>query len=244
MKIQIPCMECLRERLIKERVPPGKALAIDDMSEFIYNNVEINDAGLYEVECINGHKTIIPMQNEKFEILFDIGLNALRNGYKIEAIACVHASMERFREWCIKIFLKYNGIKKEDFKETWRYVGSQSERQLGAFYFLYLQTLKSRPERFEKIEFRNQVFHKGKIPTHSEAYEYIEYVLNYIHTILRQFKSQFKDSISEVEADRLQEIKKEFRGTIGVPSSLGRLVTNCDEDMSLEAAISKLKWII
>jgi len=208
----MPCMKCATNK---------------DIPVFSFKNIEMNEDGLYEMECINGHKTVIISQNEKFEILFDMGINALKNGYKQEAVACIHASMERFHEWCTKVILTNNGVELEKIEKTWNLVKKQSERQLGAFYFLYLYASKKAPSGFkdDKTAFRNRVIHEGYIPKYEEVFEYCVYVMDYIRSILKQFKIDYSESISTLTNYKLSKLteKAQNRGisTMCMPTILG-----------------------
>jgi hypothetical protein len=58
------------------------------------STVEFTDDGLYEATCPKGHKSITILQQRKFEILFDIGIYAINDGYYREAISSFTASLE------------------------------------------------------------------------------------------------------------------------------------------------------
>jgi len=177
------------------------------------NTQDITDDGMYKVECSKGHITYQMMRNEKFEVLFDLGADALNNGYKYEAVACFKASLERFYEYFIKVMLIKNKVSQEDIKKTWSYVSSQSERQLGAFYFLYLQEFKEVPEKESrsKVELRNNVIHKGYIPTYKEVFDYGEYILNYIRCTLEKMGNNYNDYIFKMQCNRQNELRKKYK---------------------------------
>lgn len=58
------------------------------------------------MHCSHGHKTTTIVQNPKYEILFDIGANAIVDGYYREAVSSFTSSLERFYEYSIKILCK------------------------------------------------------------------------------------------------------------------------------------------
>lgn len=62
MKLLMPCMACFQEL--------GKPT-----NEFV--TLEFHDDGHYEVCCSRGHTSVTILQQQKFEILFDIGLMQL-----------------------------------------------------------------------------------------------------------------------------------------------------------------------
>lgn len=160
----------------------------------ISKDVEVETSGIYEFKCFYGHENISILRLHSFQLLYDLGIKALLDGYTREAATSFAVSIERFREYCIECFLY--GLPNEDKKETWKYVSSSSERQLGAFYFLYLYEIKAVPKKVnDKWEkFRNDVIHKGKIPFYEKTLEYAKYVFNYITEILEVLYKKYIDS--------------------------------------------------
>ncbi|MEC1437434.1 hypothetical protein P9D57_01440 [Bacillus sonorensis] len=70
-------------------------------------------------------------------------------------------------------------------------MAKQSERQIGAFYYLYLNEFNEPPEPvlLKWIKFRNDVIHKGMIPNHEKTTQYAEYIFYYIIGILKKIRS-------------------------------------------------------
>jgi len=197
MKVPITCSKCIQEY----------GFPISNIK-----SADINDDGLYEYECEKGHKTITIVQNEKFEILFDMAASALLDGYKQEAVACMTSAIERFHEWCIFVLLRESKIDFSEIEETWKKVGSQSQRQLGAFYFLFLQRFHKPPIGLaqKQVEFRNKVIHKGHIPTYDRVVEYGEYALNYIRSILGELKINCKESIKDLTFYKIINLQEKY----------------------------------
>jgi hypothetical protein len=104
-----------------------------------FATVEWQDDGRYEVTCPKGHTSITILQEQKFELLFDIGAYALIDGYYREAVSSFTSSLERFYEFFVASVLFENGIGEDVLTSTWKQVVNQSERQLGAFMFLYVR---------------------------------------------------------------------------------------------------------
>lgn len=159
MKLPLACMQCLRE---------NGELSGD------FSFVEFRDDGRYELTCKNGHQTTTILQQQKFEILFDIGAYAILDGYYREAVSSFTSSLERFYEFFIKAVLLSKGLDEGILQEAWKQVAKQSERQLGAFIITHVSSYGRPPLLMSnsKIEFRNDVIHRGKIPTRQEAVEY------------------------------------------------------------------------
>jgi hypothetical protein len=80
---------------------------------------------------------------------------------------------------------------------VWKQVAAQSERQLGAFIFLYTLHFERGPNLLHSkyITFRNDVVHKGRIPTRSEALDYGEAVLSVLGPILVEVQKEFPDGV-------------------------------------------------
>ncbi|WP_281659136.1 hypothetical protein [Halobacillus sp. Cin3] len=195
MKLATPCVKCISEL---------------NEPNLNFNKIEINDSGLYEFTCSEGHYTHMVLQDEKFEVLFDLGALALIDGYTREAVSSFVSSLERFYEYFIQIILDNNNIDKENFNTTWKSVKNMSERQLGAFYFLYLNEFNDSPPIFPQkmVGFRNNVIHKGYIPDYTETYEFGEQVFNYIQGLLVLIKKNYSDSIRKLFFKRQANIKE------------------------------------
>jgi hypothetical protein len=173
-------------------------------------------------------------QNEKFEVLFDMGALALIDGYKQEAVSCFASSLERFHEWCILVWLINNGVSFEAYEKIWKTVSAQSERQLGAFYFLYLQEFKENPVIFNNkmdtyknkdnqkqivVKFRNDVTHNGYIPKYEQVDEYGEHLLKYINSILVKMKAKYQESIINVSFYLKRKLQESYMSSQVTPTS-------------------------
>ena len=244
MKILMRCMQCF-----KEDGKPSK--------EFL--DIEIRDDGLYEINCSKAHKSIVWIQNQKFEILFEIGTMALLDGYYREAVASFVASVERFHEYCIKVFLQEKKISAENFNKTWKFINNQSERQLGAFYFLYLNTFNECPTCFfdeKNSAFRNKIIHKGYIPTKKETWDYGNKAFEYIKLMLQKIRN-IQDSatpgMGEIFLHEVRQLHQSvFAGapisTMGCPSILNLALANSEFDkktfaVGLEGLQKYKQWL-
>lgn len=163
--------------------------ALDELPDE-YIELEFHENGVYEFTCRNNHSSTLHLLHPHFEILFELGAMALIDGYPREAVSSFASSVERFYEYCINKYLLPQEIDSTVFNESWKLVSSNSERQLGAYYFLYLFNIGETPEPILRkwVEFRNDVIHKGKIPKYEEVYDYAQYIYSYlkrVHHILR-----------------------------------------------------------
>ena len=115
MKIKLFCNKCeeptcAESNKIMVVVPHGKQYSI-----------EITDKLLYEFSCKNGHLNRFFITNTKYELLFDMGLCAYLNGFYREAVLDFAASLERFYENCINIFLIERYLNQNAYGEKYQY---------------------------------------------------------------------------------------------------------------------------
>lgn len=242
MKILFSCMECVREELITKNVPAGEVLS----SEY-YKSIfaDLNDNRVFERTCEKGHKTKLILQGDKYELLYEIGVMAITDGYYGEAILNFTSCLERFHEYCIRLFLYEKSINNDFVNLTWKYIDNSSERQLGAFFFLYLYCLNEKPDKFgdKYTSLRNKVTHKGYITSYEEAIEYGEAIRQYIIKICIKFRKEKRSIIDQITfKDIIERTKGEPMGTMGIPLLLS--MAYADEYYgkdTLEMHINKLK---
>ena len=201
MHLNLICGECIKESLKSNYI-------FDD--ELIVPVSQIAESGIDSVTCNKGHKTKVTLRNAKFELLFDLGLNGLTDGYFSEGVSRFTASLERFYEFFIKVALN-NEIHDSVFEEAWKTIKNQSERQLGAYIFLYVKEIKKIPLLLnsKSISFRNDVTHKGSIPNREQTLEYGENVRNIINNAISEMKAHFGDELIKAYESYLPKIEGE-----------------------------------
>src|SRR5258706_8400959 len=198
MRLAVACMACFQ---------------VDGKPSAEATSVEMRDDGLYTVTCSRGHVTVTAIQEQKFEILFDLGAMALLDGYPREAVSSMAAALERFYEYYVQVVCLKQGIPYESFTEAWRPVARQAERQLGAFLFMYLLENKkplggsivdARPSessglktRLTWTEFRNNAIHKGYIPSTEEVLAYGDLGYQFIYRLIGELKSSCSDAMQK-----------------------------------------------
>jgi len=186
----------------------------------------IGDTILYKFTCPHGHVTEAFAGGFKFETLFEIGLNALRNGFYREAASTFATALERFYEYSILAFLipkfsptdsgTFDNEALTRFEKLWKTPLKFSERQLGAFCALYFNEFGEAPQLLDEFSakalkptptiiknptnFRNRVVHEGYIPGYDETFEYGEIVSKYIGMLLMKYQEE--DYNRYPEADR------------------------------------------
>lgn len=207
MRLAIPCMKCLQEL----GRPSGE-----------FAHVEFKDDGCYEVTCSSGHTAVTVLQQQKFEVLFDIGAHAILDGYYREAVSSFTSSLERFYEFAIRVLLEKSTGSDEPFQAAWKTVSSQSERQLGAFIFLWAAQFKETASLLPKsmTTFRNEVIHKGKIPSKDEAIKYGNSVLTILRPKLKVLQENFPEQIGN-------SVFRQIRGGAEKAGDHGQVATMC-----------------
>ena len=196
MRLLVPCMQCFQEF--------GKPT-----EEF--SHVEFRDDGRYEIKCSFGHETTTVLQQQKFEILFDIGAHAILDGYYREAVSSFTSSLERFYEFALRVFLEKDSKSDDLFQSCWKKVASQSERQLGAFVFLWASNFNEAPELLSnsEVSFRNDVIHKGKIPTRTQAIRYGDSILSVLRPKMLAIREKFPQEVSKVTFYHLRDCRSD-----------------------------------
>jgi hypothetical protein len=190
MLLDLACFDCVMEK-IKSGI-----FNKENEDSVLVPFAEVNDNGIYEVNCIKGHKSKAIIDNINFEILFEYGLNAIADGYYREGVSTLTVSLERYYEFFLKVILKSSNIDFENIEKIWKHVSSQSERQIGAYIFLYCQTFGNEPVLLnsnKEVSFRNSVIHKGYIPTRQEAINYGDTILRIIERSLINLKKKYPE---------------------------------------------------
>lgn len=188
----------------------------------------MDDDGLIHVQCPFDHIGVVILDSRRYEVLLNSAANALLDGYKNEAIAVLSAALERAYEFYLRVVFRAKGLDTSNFESTWKSVSSQSERQIGAFSFIYLLET-GRPFEFKSRipEIRNKIVHKGRIASQAEASEYAELVYECIKHIEDLIEDNYKKA-AEVESTHEVEKQKQKVSVNGEPMvmSVKTVVTN------------------
>ncbi len=202
MRIQVICQECFKNGLEqdKDKTPPY----IPSYPYWKYPTIELDKWPYLEFACEKGHITRLTLSFELYELLFQQATYCIMDGYYREAISTYNAALERFFEYAIEVMMLSDAAD-IDFNKLWKEVSNQSERQLGAFYFLYSLHFNELPCFLDKhkVALRNQVVHKGKLSTKEEALDFGKYVFDYIKSILHKLREKHPDNLGELGALRL-----------------------------------------
>ena len=133
--------------------------------------VPIGDQGVCQVHCLADHTTAVVLEEHRHEWLFETALCAIEDGYYREAVSSFAASMDRFYEYVLSIYCEASQVSEDAFTSTWKPLSKQSERQLGAFVIAHTLLEKRPPSTLsdKNVQFRNDVVHKGRMPTEDQA---------------------------------------------------------------------------
>lgn len=150
--------------------------------------VPFADNGIYHFGCMKGHRNTIGLTAFRFEVLSEIAVQALADGYLREAVLTFNSSLERFYEFCVRLIWEARSVKADVRDATWKAVASSSERQLGLFLGAHCMATGSSPPLLGRrlVELRNDVVHKGIIPEEGETAAFGQAVIDLMHPLLHQ----------------------------------------------------------
>lgn len=202
MRLYLPCQMCLQNRVTEQD------FMMKDFRDLMYPAI-YSDGGYFQFVCDCGHHNFVMLQEQKFEVLFQIGANAILDGYYREAVSSFTSSLERFYEFCVRIFSRKHGVDPKVVKQATAFYTNSSERQFGSFLFLYLIEFKKLPitkSKDKKMrEFRNQVIHNGKIPSRDEAVWYGNEVRVFVLKMILLLQERYFEQIQELVIETLHE---------------------------------------
>jgi hypothetical protein len=163
------------------------------------------------MKCERGHETVTLLQQMKFEVLFDLGVNAIIDGYYRDAVSSFASALERLYEFYIHIQCDRRSIDSCLFNSTWKEVDNQSERQLGAFMFVYMMEKKTSPPVLvqKAIKFRNSVIHKGRFPSRDEAIQFGEQVAEIMVRVLSELRADAEDFLNRAVGRYVTEVRNQ-----------------------------------
>ncbi|OLP61001.1 hypothetical protein BJF93_02755 [Xaviernesmea oryzae] len=202
--------------------------------------VDIPESGLIETTCNRGHRTALVIQQSKFEILSEMGVRAIVNGFHRDAVFSFATSLERLYEFFIEAVCRKQGISRDAFSVVWKQMAKQSERQLGAFLTAFLLETRNTPNMLprKQSEFRNEVVHKGRFPTREEAVQFGIAIFNCARAPLTVLRSPaYAEIIRDLTFERIDERSKHslnaglLTSTIGLVTPLSIMTADQPEDL-------------
>ena len=161
----------------------------------------LSDNGQYEIHCGKGHVSTVVLDNVKFELLFEMGLNAIVDGYPREAVSSFASALERFYEFYWRVAMHHFDMSKEHIEKAWKPLSKLSERQIGAYSTATTLLTKEAPSLLnpnKHVPFRNKVIHNGYVPTEEEAISFGDTVKQLIDDDLDKLRQLAADSLESV----------------------------------------------
>lgn len=169
-----------------------------------------------------GHNTAVLLQHQKFEILLNSAANALFDGYTIEAASSFSSAHERFLEFATRVLCEKDTISSNAFGETFSQVKNFSERQIGAFLFLFLTHFGEAYKLNTKIkELRNKYIHQGYIPKPEEVTKFGEMIYTEIVSISIKLREKFSNEISNVVSVDLLAKQASVKSGVRIATTAG-----------------------
>lgn len=223
--------------------------------------LEVMDDGLHRMTCNKGHETITCLQQQSFEVLPELAVNAIIDGYYREAVASFASGLERFYEFYVKVICNKPGLEnspstqkpspswRTELISAWNQVSKQSERQLGAYVFCHLLCEGEHPALLsgKRVEFRNNVIHRGYIPTRDEAIAFGNAVLNLTQPTLERLKSHHRNAVQELVREHMTSLTKRAReigvrdvSTTAMPTPVSLIDVEGHKNESVEQAIERV----
>ncbi|TLP57281.1 MULTISPECIES: hypothetical protein [Pseudomonas] len=219
MQIYLNCPDCIDEQARHEKSSekpdcPGTKKRLSTYPVQLTNEVS------YEVKCVFGHSSAVSINMSKHDILFEIGVHSIIDGYYREAITSFAASLERFYEFASRAIALHYGLPEKEEGSCWKEISTQSERQLGAYIYLYAIHFKGRPRILtqSQVKLRNSSVHKGHIPTRDEAISFGEEVLLIISEAALEIGKTISDSAHKVLSRQAEVSVKKITDSGGVQS--------------------------
>lgn len=166
---------------------------------------ELDDNGIIHVTCDQGHYGVVLYNARRYEVLVKSAARAALDGYTNEVVAVMSSALERMYEFYIRVSSRAKGVSEQTLEAVWKNVAAQSERQFGAFQFLYMLDHNRQFKLEQRItETRNKVVHRGKIVREDEALEFAESVYAVIQHLQTELQSKFPEFVTEEAAREMK----------------------------------------
>ncbi|MCA1935674.1 MAG: hypothetical protein LDL37_09485 [Asticcacaulis sp.] len=186
----------------------------------------VPDNGAMHISCNKGHTTLHVLTQPKHELLSELSICAIKDGYYREGVVSFASALESLYRFYVKVILLTNGVDSKEFEKSWSAI-NLSERQFGAFSIAYLietgVAYKNLPA--DQVKFRNKVVHNGQIPSLDEAIQYCQSAATCALPIIKQLES---DKYIKTKTDIISSISASARNkaeSIGMRISAGGILT-------------------
>ena len=208
--------------------------------------VTVNDERFFKMTCPIGHQTLTVIQEPKHEVLFELGMNALVDGYPREAVTSFASCLENFYEFCINQVSLYKGVDPASLESGWKYMAKQSERQLGAFVMLWMNYFGSAPTLLcdKSRSFRNKVVHQGYIPQLVETLSFGDDIVACVASNLQHMQRHLGDDLDSVfTAEFFARVfsQNERVTTHSIPTTIGWAGLIQNQEVNLQARMDVIE---
>lgn len=200
----------------------------------VFHVETIREDGLYTGKCPKGHDLLVATQTLRHEMLFEIALNAIVDGYRREAISSFAASVERFFEFALRVLARNRHVAPNIFDDAWKMISGLSERQYGAFVLLYVVTFGERPSILSRpmVELRNNVIHNGVLPNRQDVLKFGSAAYEVIQTGIRKLRTACKVDVDAILSEHVGEIAKKMGSVYPRTFQVTPTALNVIEDIS------------
>ncbi|MFM0500307.1 hypothetical protein [Paraburkholderia caffeinilytica] len=244
MKINLICPDCLEEQK-KHESSSNAPNPINTRRRLTSYPVHLTNEGMYVVKCDFGHSSVIGINLMNHEILFETGVFAILDGYYREAITSFAASLERYYEFAIRSIARAHGCPAFLENKIWKDISSQSERQLGAYIYLYSIHFKENPQLLSQkmTEIRNSAVHKGLIPSFDKAISFGEAVLSIVSEGSAQIMKSVPEASHNVASEKNQfSLEKLISEGFKFSGGIQQISSAVREKISLEKHLQHIKY--
>lgn len=185
MQLPLNCMTCFQ---------------VNGKPSPLMTSVDLGNGEAYVHICPSGHVQHTVLQQMQFELLFEAGFHAAIDGYCRESVGTFAAALERFQEFALRVCCAKLGMSTSTLDNAWREVRNASERQYGAFVFLYSIAVGKIPSTLtgKQREFRNSVVHKGAFCNEVDALAFGEQVRTLVMDAVTELRKVCAKELEEV----------------------------------------------
>jgi len=188
---------------MKSETPPGTSLT-EAWKAVPKTYFDVEGDFSFRLDCPRGHSHAYCLNVPHHELLFDAGVMSLERGAYREAVFSFAASRERFAEFYLKVMAHARGRDFDAIERSWKALDANSERQIGAFFWIGLVENGSPPEEADVAQrwatFRNRVVHRGAFPSRQETMEYGEHIWTLVRSCGADLQAKFSQSYEDVKS--------------------------------------------
>jgi hypothetical protein len=232
VRIIAPCAKCFEDEPDQANVNPANKFA----------SILYREDNCYQFTCPKGHMNEYSLQNQKYEQLADVGLNAIFDDYYRESVSAFTSSMERFHEFSLRAIMLRASKQGDLLKSCWKEVKT-TERQLGAFVFLWGYFFGECPKvtSDKDAKFRNNVIHNGYFPTRDEALAYGNIIVTILRSQVVKIHNKFSEEIRIITDENRKHLVQPLIGQSPIVALMNHTILNVMEgdDASDENYIEK-----